>query len=76
MHKPLIYTVHTRGGIRFHIEAMSNTEAEQRARHPAIERELARLLSHALADIDCITAHRGPSHLLDERLVFRDELFK
>jgi hypothetical protein len=75
MPKTFIYTVRTKSGIKFHIEASDAMEAEQRARHPAIVRELALMLSGALADVDSVEWHRGPVHRLNERLVFRDEIF-
>lgn len=76
MSTPFLYTVRTQCGIKFHIEANSVLEAEQRVRHPAIARELANLLSVVLADIRSIEFHRGPTHRVDERLVFRDDVFK
>lgn len=76
MHKSFIYTVLTKSGIKFHIEASNIHEAEQRARHPAIERELALMISTAISDVNSVEPHRGPTHLLAEKLVFRDNIFK
>ena len=76
MSKTFLFTVRTKNGIKFHIEACSPLEAEQRARHPAIAREIATMLSTALADIESVEWHHGPRHLVNERLVFRDEIFR
>lgn len=76
MHKTLIYTVLTKSGIKFHIEASNIHEAKQRARHPAIERELANMISTAISEIDSVEPQCGPPHLLTEKLVFRDDIFK
>ncbi len=72
MSRTFIFTVRTKSGIKFHIEASSANEAEQRARHPVIVRELALMLSCALSEVDSVD---GPVHLLNDSLVFRDEIF-
>ena len=76
MHKTFIYTVRTKSGIKFHIEAGNIHEAEQRARHPAIVRELTLMMSTAVSEVALVEPHRGPSHLLAEKLVFRDDIFR
>ena len=76
MSKTFIYTVRTKSGIKFHIEASNATEAKQRSRHPAIVRELALMFSGILSDVDSVEWHRGPAHRLNELLVFRDDIFR
>ncbi len=76
MHKTFIYTVLTKSGIKFHIEAGNIHQAEQRARHPAIVRELTLMISAAISEVDAVEPNRGPAHLLSEKLVFRDDIFR
>lgn len=76
MHKTFIYTVLTKSGIKFHIKASNIHQAEQRARHPVIARELTLMMSTAVSEVDSVEPHRGPTHLLAEKLVFRDDIFK
>lgn len=73
--RTFLYTVRTRSGITFLIEAGSSREAESRARDPAIARELSRLMREAITQVECVEPHRGPTHLMGGRMVFRDELF-
>ncbi len=73
--RTFLYTVRTRSGITFHIEAGSSREAESRARDPAIARELSRLLREAVTQVDSVEPLRGPTHLLGGKLVFHDDLF-
>lgn len=46
-----LYTIRTRTGFKFQIEASSPAEAEIRARHPVIARTVSRILSDALAQV-------------------------
>lgn len=75
MQKTYLFTVLTKSGIKFYIEASSRHEAEQRARHPAISRELSLMIIQAVSEVDSVEAHRGPPHRLSEKLVFRNEIF-
>ncbi len=75
MQKTFLFTVLTKSGIKFYIEASNRHEAEQRARHPAIARELSLMINQAIAEVDSVDVHRGPSRLLSEKLVFRDDIF-
>ncbi len=73
--RTFLYTVRTRSGITFLIEAGSSREAESRARDPAIARELSRLLREAVTQVECVEPHRGPKHLLGGKMVFYNDLF-
>lgn len=73
--KTFLYTVHTRVGITFLVEASSQAQAEYRAKHPAISRTIATMLDDALSAVDSVQPLRGPTHLTSGKLVFRDELF-
>ena len=76
MHKTFIYTVRTKSGIKFYIEANNTREAEQRARHSAIAQELTLMINTAISEVESVEPHRGPSHLLTEKLLFRDDIFR
>ena len=76
MHKTFIYTVRTMSGIKFYVEASNTREAEQRARHPSIVQELTLMMSTAISEVESVEPHRGPSHRLAEKLVFRDNIFR
>jgi len=76
MYKTFLYTVCTQSGIKFYIEASNIHEAKERARHPAIARELALMISDAISEVESVEPHRGPPHLLAEKLVFRDNIFR
>ncbi len=69
--RTFLYTVHTRSGIRFLIEADNLTQAETRARDPVILRTLSAMLRQALSEIDHIEPYRGPQHLAERRLLFK-----
>lgn len=73
--RPFLYTVRTRSGITFLIEAGSSREADSRARDPVIAREISRLIRESLEQVESVEPHRGPHHLADSKLVFRDHLF-
>ena len=75
MSKILIYTVLTKIGIKFYIEARNRHEAEQRARHPAIAREMTLMINRAISEVESVDVHCGPSHRLSEMLVFRNDIF-
>ena len=69
-------TVRTASGITLLIEASNSREADSRARAPAIARELSRLIRESISRVESVEPHRGPSHLVGGKLVFRDELFR
>lgn len=71
----MIYTVHTRSGVTFHIQASNHSEAKLRAESPAIGKYLAQLMQEAVRDIATIKPHHGPERLL-KYPVFRNEVFK
>lgn len=73
--RTFLYTVRTTSGITFHIEARTLREAEARATHPALTREIARMLRNALSQVQSVEPHRGPVHTMGGKLVFRDEVF-
>ncbi len=70
-----IYTVTTRSGITYRLEASSWDQAWTRARDPIIAAEIARMMGEALRDIASVEPFRGPSHIAGRRLVFSDGLF-
>lgn len=70
-----IYTVRTRSGLTFHVEASNSQEAQQRAEDPVIGKIIANMLREALGQIDSVEPHRGPERLAQNRLVFRDDIF-
>lgn len=73
--RTFLYTVHTRSGIRFLIEADNLAQAETRARDPVIFRTLSAMLRQALSEIDHIEPYRGPQHLAERRLLFKADAF-
>ncbi|MFN3595588.1 MAG: hypothetical protein ACK4TK_13060 [Thiobacillaceae bacterium] len=73
--RTFIYTVHTRSGIRFLIEADNLTQAEIRARDPVIARTLTAMLRQALSEIERIEPYRGPQHLAERKLLFKTDAF-
>ena len=76
MNRTFMYSVRTRSGITFHIEASNQNQAEQRARDPAIARTLSRMILEAVSSIESVTPHRGPPRLLSGKLTFHDEVFR
>ncbi|MEW5893697.1 MAG: hypothetical protein AB1697_11190, partial [Pseudomonadota bacterium] len=68
-----IYTVRTRAGLIFHLEAASLSEAESRARSPVIGQVISRMIVEAVSQIEAIEPHRGPAH---NKLVFEDQFFQ
>jgi hypothetical protein len=68
------YTVRTRDGITYHIEASSTEEAFQRASSPAISKHIARMIQEAISHISSIEPHHGPKHLI-KNIVFENEFF-
>lgn len=74
--RTFLYTVHTRSGIRFLIEADNLAQAETRARDLVILRTLIAMLRRALSEIDHIEPYREPKHLAERRLIFRAEVFR
>lgn len=74
--RTFLYTVHTRSGIRFLIEADNIAQAETRARDLVIIQTLTAMLRQALAEIERIEPYRGPIHLAERKLVFRAEVFR
>ena len=75
MKHSFIYTVRTRSGITFHVEASNYREAHRRAEDPLIGRTIANMLREALRQIESVEPHRGPERLAQNRLIFRDHLF-
>lgn len=73
--RTFLYTVHTRTGIRFLIEADNLAQAEVRARDPVIIQTLTAMLRRALSAIDRIEPYRGPLHLAERRLIFKADDF-
>ncbi len=69
------FTVRTRAGIKFHVQAATEQEAKLRAQSPAINLYLARLMQEAVANIASVEPHRGPDHLL-KYPTFNEEVFK
>jgi len=57
MHKTFIYTVRTKSGIKFYVEASNTREAEQRARHPSIVQELTLMMSTAISEVESVEPH-------------------
>lgn len=70
-----IYTVITRAGISFHIEAANISEARLRAESPLVGKRLAQLMQQAVSDIASVEPHRGPERFL-KYPIFSDEVFK
>jgi hypothetical protein len=73
--KTFLYTVHTRCGITFQVEAANLEQAQTRARAPVIARTVSGLIRAALTDIERVEPHRGPAYAGGGHLVFRDENF-
>lgn len=74
--RTFLYTVRTRSGITFLIEAGSSREAESRAHDPIITREISRLIRESLSQVESVEPHRGPTHLVGGKMVFRDDVFR
>ena len=69
------YTVRTRAGITFTIEASSDQQAWQRANSPELGNNIANLMREAVSHVTSVEFHRGPTHLL-KTPVFGKEIFK
>jgi hypothetical protein len=76
MNKNYLFTVLSKSGIKFYVEASNTSEAEQRARHPAIQRELISMINAAISEIESVEPYRGPTHRVAEKAVFRDDIFR
>ena len=72
--RTILYTVRTRQGLTYQIEALSPDEARRRASDPAIARHIAALMREALAQVAEVEPTRGPPRY--SGLVFEDEFFK
>lgn len=70
-----IYTVRTRSGLTFHVEASNSQEAQLRAEDPVIGKTVANMLREALSQIESVEPHSGPERLAQNRLIFRDHVF-
>ena len=68
-----LYTVRTKQGLTYQIEALSPDEARRRATDPAIGRHIAILMKEALAQVAEVEPTRGPPRY--SGLVFEDEFF-
>ncbi|MCX7672824.1 MAG: hypothetical protein N2Z63_04375 [Thiobacillaceae bacterium] len=75
MSKSYLYTVHTRSGLSFHIEAETSAKPRHVPPHPVLARTLASRLRQALAEIEGVEPYRGPRHVAERRLLFRGEDF-
>jgi len=74
-HQLFFYTIKTKAGIKFHIQASSELEAITRAQSPKIAEYLSRMMVLAVRDISTIEPHRGPVRLL-QYPIFDDAIFK
>jgi hypothetical protein len=70
-----LYTVRTHAGIIYSIEADSYTQACQRASADEIGKRLAEMIQAAVAHVESIEQHRGPSRLAHGP-VFGSEFFR
>jgi hypothetical protein len=70
-----IYTVCTRDGITFYIEASSNPEAQHRANSSIIRKYFARMMLEALSHVISVELFHGPVHLI-KHPVLDEEFFK
>lgn len=68
------YTVRTRDGITFHLEAANFKEAQQRASSPQISRHIALMIQEALSHVVSVEPHRGPKHTM-RAVMFDNEFF-
>lgn len=68
------YTVKTRDGITYHVEASSYQEAHQRASSPAIGRHIALMIQEAVRHVTTVEPFCGPKHLI-KTPVFDNEFF-
>jgi hypothetical protein len=73
--KLLYYTIQTKAGIKFHLQAVNELEARTRAQSPKIAEYLSYMMVRAVKDISTIEAHKGPVRLL-QYPVFEDAIFK
>lgn len=64
-----IYTIRTRDGITFHIQASSYQEAQQRALSPVIGNYLSQMMREAVSHVSSVELHRGSNHLLKYPLI-------
>ena len=69
------YTIRTREGITFHLEASNEQEAWRRAKSPIIGNTLANMMREAVSNISSVELQHGPQHLM-KYPVFDEEIFK